>query len=153
MLLEPSASVPWAARPAPPPLPAPSLRSFPGGAQRLRATTLSPREHEILRHLVDGLPNKAIARALDITEATVKVHIKGLLRKMNMTNRTQAAVWALSHRLHDDAAGAAEAAVDRIAAAPRHGFPVPADDPVVATGPAAAPARAAAPAMNGAVDG
>ena len=55
---------------------------------------LSWREGQILRHLRDGSPNKAIARDLQITEATVKVHVKSLLRKTRALNRTQAAIWA-----------------------------------------------------------
>ena len=56
---------------------------------------LSERESEILRGLVAGQSNKAIARDLHISEATVKVHVKALLRKMQVTNRTQAAISAL----------------------------------------------------------
>ena len=56
---------------------------------------LSEREDQILHYLVAGSPNKLIARGLNITEATVKVHIKGLLRKLNAANRTQAAIWAM----------------------------------------------------------
>jgi two-component system nitrate/nitrite response regulator NarL len=48
---------------------------------------------------VNGLSNKTIARELDIAEATVKVHVKGLLRKTQMANRTQAAVWGLNNSL------------------------------------------------------
>jgi two-component system, NarL family, nitrate/nitrite response regulator NarL len=59
--------------------------------------TLSQREMGILRRLMEGEPNKIIARQFDITEATVKVHIKAILRKINVRNRTQAAVWAQSH--------------------------------------------------------
>lgn len=73
---------------------------MPAVATERRSTMLSPREHQILRCLVEGLSNKMIARELDITEATVKVHIKGLLRKTRMANRTQAAIWALNHALH-----------------------------------------------------
>lgn len=62
-----------------------------------RAMTLSDRERQILRCLMDGASNKTIARHLAITEATVKVHIKGLLRKIRVTNRTQAAVWGLNN--------------------------------------------------------
>ncbi len=40
-----------------------------------------------------------IARQLGITEATVKVHLKAVLRKLNLSNRTQAAIWAISHGL------------------------------------------------------
>lgn len=58
---------------------------------------LSMRENQILGYLVRALPNKAIACELHITEATVKVHIKALLRKIRASNRTEAAIWALSH--------------------------------------------------------
>jgi two-component system, NarL family, nitrate/nitrite response regulator NarL len=67
---------------------------------------LSKREHQILDCLVCGLPNKSIARELNITEATVKVYVKGLLRKIKVSNRTQVAIWALqqSHPLGTDQA-------------------------------------------------
>jgi len=58
---------------------------------------LSPRERQILSHLIEGHSNKGIARILGITEATVKVHLKSLLRKIGVENRTQAAIWALSN--------------------------------------------------------
>jgi two-component system nitrate/nitrite response regulator NarL len=58
---------------------------------------LSPREGQILPYLVNGESNKTIANRLNITEATVKVHLKSLLRKINASNRTQAAIWALNH--------------------------------------------------------
>lgn len=57
---------------------------------------LSERELEILRRLVVGDPNKVIAQQLNITEATVKVHVKHILRKTNACNRTQAALWAVA---------------------------------------------------------
>jgi two-component system nitrate/nitrite response regulator NarL len=57
----------------------------------------SPREEEILKYLLQGYSNKMIARGLGITEATVKVHLKGLLRKIRAANRTQAAIWALNN--------------------------------------------------------
>ena len=56
---------------------------------------LSDRELETLRFLVVGAPNKVIARSLDISEATVKVHVKAILRKLDVQNRTQAAIWAV----------------------------------------------------------
>jgi len=59
-----------------------------------RESMLSPQEMEITRHLADGTPNKIIAQALDITEATVKAHVKTLMRKIGVSNRTQAAIWA-----------------------------------------------------------
>jgi two-component system nitrate/nitrite response regulator NarL len=55
---------------------------------------LSEREEQILRDLVKGLSNKIIARKLDIAEATVKVHMKSILRKIRVANRTQGAIWA-----------------------------------------------------------
>jgi two-component system, NarL family, nitrate/nitrite response regulator NarL len=58
---------------------------------------LSPREKEILVHLVAGHPNKLIARHMGITEATVKVHLKSVQRKIGVQNRTQAAIWALAN--------------------------------------------------------
>jgi len=56
---------------------------------------LSGRENQILDCLALGLPNKLIARELNMAEATVKVHLKALLRKLNAQNRTQAAIWAI----------------------------------------------------------
>ena len=64
-------------------------------ASKAIADSLSARENDILRCLVGGNSNKAIARELEITESTVKVHMKSLLRKINATNRTQAAIWGM----------------------------------------------------------
>jgi two-component system nitrate/nitrite response regulator NarL len=58
---------------------------------------LSERELAILRCLLNGEANKIIALNLDIAEATVKVHVKAILRKIRVQNRTQAAIWALNH--------------------------------------------------------
>jgi two-component system nitrate/nitrite response regulator NarL len=58
---------------------------------------LSDRETQILDGLVKGYANKVIARTCDITEATVKVHMKSILRKIQVANRTQAAIWALEN--------------------------------------------------------
>jgi two-component system, NarL family, nitrate/nitrite response regulator NarL len=66
-------------------------------------TPLSPREDEVLELLKEGSPNKAIARKLDMAEATVKVHIKSLLRKIDVGNRTQAAIWATNRSLASNA--------------------------------------------------
>ncbi|WP_262272382.1 LuxR C-terminal-related transcriptional regulator [Microvirga yunnanensis] len=55
---------------------------------------LSDREAQILRCLTQGASNKVIARELGVAEATVKVHIKAILRKVKASNRTQAAMWA-----------------------------------------------------------
>lgn len=58
---------------------------------------LSPRERLILRCLIEGDSNKSIARKLDIAEATVKVHVKAILRKIRVHNRTQAAIWGVNN--------------------------------------------------------
>lgn len=64
---------------------------------RVADIRLSPREKEVLSRLVEGHSNKMIARHLGMTEATAKVHLKSLLRKIGVENRTQAAIWALSN--------------------------------------------------------
>ena len=64
-----------------------------------RQVPLSTRERQILACLVNGQPNKTIARNLNMAEATVKVHLKALLRKINAQNRTQAAIWGMNHGL------------------------------------------------------
>jgi two-component system, NarL family, nitrate/nitrite response regulator NarL len=69
------------------------------------ARSLSKREEAILRLLMEGGSNKMIARRLVITEATVKVHIKAILRKLRLHNRTQAAMWAYNHLQHQLAEG------------------------------------------------
>jgi two-component system nitrate/nitrite response regulator NarL len=58
---------------------------------------LSSREVEILETIMAGMANKVIARKFDICEATVKVHVKAILRKLGVENRTQAATWAVKH--------------------------------------------------------
>jgi two-component system nitrate/nitrite response regulator NarL len=60
---------------------------------------LTPRELEILRHLAEGQSNKAIGRALDITDGTVKLHVKSILRKLGARSRVEAAVFAVEHGL------------------------------------------------------
>jgi two-component system nitrate/nitrite response regulator NarL len=69
---------------------------------------LSEREVEILACLARGEPNKRIAWHLDIAEATVKVHIKAILRKLQLGNRTQAAIWAIGHGLNGSPMGGAD---------------------------------------------
>ena len=106
-----------------PPMNVPPLRNHPG---------LSEREAQMLDGLVKGHPNKVIARACDITEATVKVHMKSILRKIRVDNRTQAAIWAMANgyaaggsngrRLNPDsarnAAAITEAAIRSVATNP-----------------------------------
>jgi two-component system nitrate/nitrite response regulator NarL len=60
---------------------------------------LTPREHEILECIADGMSNKMIARALDITDGTVKLHVKAILRKLGMRSRVEAAVAAVGQGL------------------------------------------------------
>ena len=67
---------------------------------------LSQREVQILRCLLNGDSNKMIANHLNITEATVKVHLKSLLRKINASNRTQAAILALNKGIGGELASA-----------------------------------------------
>ena len=106
-----------------PPMNVPPLRNHPG---------LSEREAQMLDGLVKGHPNKVIARTCDITEATVKVHMKSILRKIRVDNRTQAAIWAMANgyaadgsngrRLNPDsarnAAAITEAAIRSVATNP-----------------------------------
>jgi two-component system nitrate/nitrite response regulator NarL len=61
------------------------------------STKFSDRETQILRLLTKGASNKLIARDLGLAEATVKVHIKAILRKAKAANRTQAAMWATQY--------------------------------------------------------
>jgi two-component system nitrate/nitrite response regulator NarL len=60
---------------------------------------LTERERQVLALLPQGGSNKLIARELSITEGTVKVHIKNLLKKLHLKSRTEAAVWAVEHEL------------------------------------------------------
>ena len=66
-------------------------------AEDALAPRLSPREKIILRCLIEGDSNKCIARKIEIAEATVKVHVKAILRKIRVQNRTQAAIWAMNN--------------------------------------------------------
>ncbi|MPZ30704.1 MAG: hypothetical protein GEV13_06860 [Rhodospirillales bacterium] len=64
---------------------------------------LSEREEEILEGVVRGHSNKMIARTCGVTDATIKVHMKSILRKIRVANRTQAAIWALEQGYGADA--------------------------------------------------
>jgi two-component system, NarL family, nitrate/nitrite response regulator NarL len=77
---------------APAPL-APAPAEAPG-------SSLSPRELEILRLIARGASNKEIGRELGIAETTVKIHVQHLLRKLKLSSRVQAAVFASEHRLN-----------------------------------------------------
>ena len=58
--------------------------------------TLTARERSILDLIADGLSNKLIAQSLGITEGTVKVHVKNLLKKLDVRSRLEAAVWLMN---------------------------------------------------------
>ncbi|MCK1636915.1 response regulator transcription factor [Bradyrhizobium sp. 157] len=66
-------------------------------AERSMTLQLSPREKSIMQCLIAGDSNKSIARKIDIAEATVKVHVKAILRKIRVQNRTQAAIWGMNN--------------------------------------------------------
>ena len=59
--------------------------------------SLSAREREVLSLLAGGASNKELARQLDVAESTIKIHIQHILRKLNLTSRVQAAVYAIEH--------------------------------------------------------
>jgi len=60
--------------------------------------SLTRREHEILKLIAKGMSNKLIARELDISDGTVKVHVKHFLKKLNLRSRVEAAVWMVQHQ-------------------------------------------------------
>jgi DNA-binding NarL/FixJ family response regulator len=80
------------------------LRSVSGALRTPRLAnnlevSLSEREGEVLRQMTRGLTNKQIAQAMDISYETVKEHVQHVLRKIGLTDRTQAAVWAVRNEL------------------------------------------------------
>ncbi|ACO75060.1 response regulator [Laribacter hongkongensis] len=75
------------------------LRDPRPAASRPDVDSLTPRERETLRHLARGASNKEIARSLDLAESTVKVHVQNILRKLNLSSRVQAAVFAVENEL------------------------------------------------------
>jgi two-component system nitrate/nitrite response regulator NarL len=79
---------------------------------------LSNRENCILRRLIEGESNKTIARDVNIAEATVKVHVKAILRKIRVRNRTQAAVWAMNHGMLTPASGNGPSGNEKMATQP-----------------------------------
>lgn len=68
-----------------------------GAVVTAEANSLTPRERDILSLLAEGQPNKVIARRLGTCDGTVKVHLRRIMRKLGVQNRTQAAIWALDH--------------------------------------------------------
>jgi two-component system nitrate/nitrite response regulator NarL len=76
-----------------------SLLQEGGGDQsRVKAVRLTEREREILRFIASGSSNKAIAKVLNISHDTVKLHVRHILAKLNLSTRVQAAVFAVEHR-------------------------------------------------------
>ncbi len=70
----------------------------PADAKESALQQLTAREREILNHLAQGLSNKAIARMLDISHDTVKLHVRHILAKLNLTSRVEAAVFAVEQK-------------------------------------------------------
>jgi DNA-binding NarL/FixJ family response regulator len=66
---------------------------------------LSKRESEVLALVAEGMPNKLIARRLEISEKTVKTHLTSVFQRIGVSDRTQAALWAQRHGIGADAGG------------------------------------------------
>lgn len=79
----------------------PVIRNPEQSGEDVNRARLSPRELDVLCCLMAGYSNKVIARELMVCEATVKVHVKAILRKLNVHNRTQAAIWASSRGISE----------------------------------------------------
>lgn len=69
--------------------------------ERHEAPELTEREREVLSCVAEGLPNKLIARRLEISEKTVKAHLTSIFQQIHVTDRTQAALWARRNGLGD----------------------------------------------------
>ncbi|MCX5196485.1 response regulator transcription factor [Streptomyces sp. NBC_00249] len=67
-----------------------------------RPGALTDREREVLGLIADGRSNREIARALVLSEKTVKTHVSNILMKLDLSDRTQAALWAVRHGLTDE---------------------------------------------------
>jgi two-component system nitrate/nitrite response regulator NarL len=109
----------------------PATRDFQNLSGRAISTNdpkLSRREREVLHHVAEGDSNKEIARLCNITESTVKVHLKAILRKITAHNRTQAAIWAVANGYHPMLASSEETikqtSPGQIASASGNGKPI-----------------------------
>jgi len=78
-------------------------RSDPAPGGRGQRDRLTQREREIVQCLARGESNKLIARNLDLSESTVKIHVQNILKKLDLSSRVQVAVYAVEHGLLDDA--------------------------------------------------
>jgi two-component system nitrate/nitrite response regulator NarL len=76
------------------------LRSNAPVAAPSKLELLTPRELETLIWLAKGVSNKHIARGMGVAESTIKVHVQNILRKLELSSRVQAAVYAVEHHLH-----------------------------------------------------
>jgi len=74
-----------------------SGRNSMADAKATHRDKLTPREREILAFIARGQSNKEIARELAVAESTVKIHVQNMLRKLNLSSRVQAAVYAVEH--------------------------------------------------------
>jgi non-specific serine/threonine protein kinase len=92
---EPACAQEWAAGRA---LQLPAALAYALEPSTPRPDPLSPRERQVLGLVAQGLSNRAIAEALVITEKTAEAHVGSILRKLNLSTRAQAAVWAVEHR-------------------------------------------------------
>ncbi len=72
-------------------------RDAAGGTGQGRGGSLTDREREVLALIADGRSNREIARALVLSEKTVKTHVSNVLMKLDVADRTQAALWAVRH--------------------------------------------------------
>ena len=74
-----------------------TLRNVPYLDSTRDISDLSPRELEVLKCIANGMSNKLISEKLAISDGTVKVHVKHLLKKLHFTTRVEAALWASEH--------------------------------------------------------
>jgi DNA-binding NarL/FixJ family response regulator len=74
-----------------------AMRGLMNGSTAQPAPSLTPRESQVLGLIAKGQTNRQIARALGVSEKTVKTHVTNLLRRIDAADRTQAALWAVRH--------------------------------------------------------
>jgi two-component system nitrate/nitrite response regulator NarL len=85
------------------------LQSGPkGSAMGSLVASLTERERQVLEHVASGQSNKVIAKALDISHNTVKLHVRHIMGKLNLRSRVEAAVFSFEYQHSPDGARAAE---------------------------------------------